>query len=43
VLVTGANVPLLLDFAMHDDDADPVEAVRQSLERARAVMTLHGG
>ncbi len=41
VLVTGANLALLLDFAMHDE-IDPVSAVRQALERGRAAMTVFG-
>ncbi len=40
VLVTGANLPLLLDFAMQDSD-DPVEAVKTSIERGKQSMTLH--
>ncbi|MBL0171490.1 MAG: hypothetical protein IPP90_12285 [Gemmatimonadaceae bacterium] len=41
VLVTGANLPLLLDFAMQDD-ADPAVAARAALDRGRASMVAHG-
>ena len=40
VLVTGANLPLLLDFAMQEEDSD-IEALRASLERGRASMMMH--
>lgn len=40
-LVTGINLSVLLDFAMHDD-ADPVAAARAALERGRATMVAHG-
>lgn len=40
-LVTGANLPLLLDFAMQDD-VDPVTAVHAALDRGRASMVAHG-
>jgi PTS system N-acetylgalactosamine-specific IIA component len=42
-LVTGANVPLLLDFAMQDEAADAVEAARLALDRAHGAMALHAG
>ena len=42
VLVTGINLPLLLDFAMQDD-IEPVAAANGALERGRASMVLHGG
>jgi mannose/fructose-specific phosphotransferase system component IIA len=41
VLVTGVNVPLLLDFAMQA--AEPAEAVRAAVERARTAMAVHEG
>lgn len=41
LLVTGINLSLLLDFAMHDGD-DPVQAAQAALERGRASMTVHG-
>ncbi|MEQ1691959.1 MAG: hypothetical protein ABMA00_11775 [Gemmatimonas sp.] len=40
-LVTGANLPLLLDFAMQDD-VDAVAAAHAALERGRVSMTAHG-
>lgn len=40
-LITGINLALLLDFAMHDED-DPVNAARTALERGRATMVAHG-
>ena len=39
VLVTGVNLPLLLDFALQP--ADPVEAARMVSERARAAIAVH--
>ncbi len=42
LLVTGCNVPLLLDFAMQDS-ADSVQAAMASLERAKAAMMVFGG
>jgi len=41
VLVTGANLSLLLDFAMKDE-MEPVAAVRAALECGRASMAVHG-
>jgi len=40
VLVTGSNVPMLLDFAMQDS-ADAMEAVYATVDRARSAITLH--
>lgn len=40
-LITGINLALLLDFAMHDGD-DPVKAAHTALERGRATMVAHG-
>ena len=40
-LVTGANLPLLLDFVMQDD-VDAVTAAHTALERGRASMAAHG-
>ncbi len=40
VLVTGANLPLLLDFAMQDEGHD-IDALRASLERGRASIMMH--
>ncbi len=41
VLITGASVPMLLDFAMRDGE-DPVAAARASFETARQAMAVHG-
>lgn len=41
VLVTGVNLSLLLDFAMHES-ADPLAAAQAALERGRAAMLVHG-
>jgi PTS system N-acetylgalactosamine-specific IIA component len=41
ILVTGANLPLLLDFAMQDD-VDPVVAAQTALERGRTSMVAFG-
>ncbi|MCA2988840.1 MAG: hypothetical protein INH02_15610, partial [Gemmatimonas sp.] len=41
LLVTGINLSLLLDFAMQDE-ADPLQAVQEALDRGRASMTAHG-
>ena len=41
LLVTGANVPMLIDFVMQDD-VDAVEAAKASVNRARDAITLHG-
>ena len=40
-LVTGVNLSVQLDFAMHDD-TDPIDAVVGALERGRATMAVHG-
>jgi mannose/fructose-specific phosphotransferase system component IIA len=37
LLVTGVNLPLLLDVAMADG-GDPAEVVRAALERGRQAM-----
>lgn len=39
VLVTGSNVPMLLDFAMQDN-VDPIEAVQATVERARTAIMV---
>jgi PTS system N-acetylgalactosamine-specific IIA component len=41
VLITGSNVPMLLDFAMHNG-TDDIEAAHATVERARAAIALHG-
>ena len=40
-LITGANLALLLDFAMQEH-VDPVTAAHQALERGRASIVAHG-
>ena len=40
VLVTGSNVPMLLDFAMQEA-GNEVEAVKATVERAKSAITLH--
>lgn len=40
-LITGVNLPLLLDFAMQDH-GDPVSAAHAALDRGRASMVAHG-
>jgi len=41
MLVTGVNLSLLLDFAMQP--AEPVEAARTAVERARSAIAVHEG
>lgn len=41
LLVTGVNLSLLLDFAMHNLE-DPVQALQSALDRGRASMVVHG-
>ena len=41
LLVAGANLPMLLDFALSMVD-DPVEAARLSAERGRTAVSVHG-
>ena len=40
-LVAGANLPMLLDFAL-SSEPDPDVAARQSAERGRAAVSVHG-
>ena len=42
VLVTGANLATLLDFAFHSD-VPAAEAARQAAEKGRASLTVAGG
>ena len=41
LLVAGANLPMLLDFALSAVE-DPVEAARLSAERGRTAVSVHG-
>ena len=41
VFVAGANLPMLLDFALSAEP--PVEAARHALERGKAAITTVGG
>jgi mannose/fructose-specific phosphotransferase system component IIA len=41
-LVAGANLPMLLDFAM-SSDPDNAAAAAQAAERGRAAVSVHGG
>ena len=41
-LVAGANLPMLLDFALSSDD-DVAAAATQAAERGRAAVSVHGG
>ncbi|MEO5590058.1 MAG: hypothetical protein ABIS03_10770, partial [Gemmatimonadaceae bacterium] len=42
LLVTGTNLPILLEFAFQSDN-DPVEAARKSVEKGRAALSSFGG
>jgi PTS system N-acetylgalactosamine-specific IIA component len=42
VLVSGTNLPMLLEFTM-SRLTDPVEAARAAVERGRSSMTMIGG
>ncbi len=42
VLITGANVATLLEFAFNSAD-DPVGAARQAADKGRAALMTHGG
>ena len=42
VLVTGANLATLLEFAFQTD-ADPCEAARRSADKGRAALVAYGG
>lgn len=41
ILVSGANLPMLLDFVL-SGAAEPVEAARRAAERGRAAINVHG-
>ena len=41
-LVAGANLPMLLDFAL-SSDPDSASAATQAAERGRAAVSVHGG
>lgn len=41
-LVAGANLPMLLDFALSSGD-DVAAAATQAAERGRAAVSVHGG
>jgi PTS system N-acetylgalactosamine-specific IIA component len=42
LFVAGANLPMLLDFAM-SSDGEPLEAARHAIERGRAAISSVGG
>ena len=42
LFVAGANLPMLLDFAM-SSDGEPMEAARHAIERGRAAISSVGG
>ncbi|MGI9043587.1 MAG: hypothetical protein ACR2GK_05620 [Gemmatimonadaceae bacterium] len=42
VLVTGANLATLLEFAFHST-GEPAEAARRAAEKGRASLVAHGG
>lgn len=42
LFVAGANLPMLLDFAMSAED-DPLDAARHAIERGRAAISSVGG
>ena len=42
LFVAGANLPMLLDFAM-SSDAEPLDAARHAIERGRAAISSVGG
>ena len=42
LFVAGANLPMLLDFAM-SSEAEPLEAARHAIERGRAAISSVGG
>lgn len=42
ILVTGANLATLLEFAFHSEE-DPAEAARVAAEKGRASIVSHGG
>jgi PTS system N-acetylgalactosamine-specific IIA component len=42
LLVSGANLPMLLDFVM-STTPDPLDAARAAVERARSAIAAYGG
>jgi mannose/fructose-specific phosphotransferase system component IIA len=42
LFVAGANLPMLLDFAMSSED-DPLQAARHAIERGRSAISSVGG
>jgi N-acetylgalactosamine PTS system EIIA component len=42
VFIAGANLPMLLDFAM-SSEVEPIEAARHAIERGRAAISSVGG
>jgi PTS system N-acetylgalactosamine-specific IIA component len=42
VLVSGTNLPMLLDFVL-SRTTDPVEAARAAVERGKSAMSVYGG
>jgi len=42
MLVTGANLAALLEFAFHSEE-EPGEAARRAADKGRAALVSHGG